>query len=129
VGHTKITPYFFVGVDPFLLTDDEDRLALEAGDPRHHGRVISQRTVSVEFYEIIENMFDEGAHPGALRVAREQNPLPGRNVGEDCFALGIPLGHQFGTGFICFRGGYLFFHIDKGAFKGENDISSFLGTF
>ena len=57
----------------------------DAGDQR---RVIGERPVAVKFGEVGDDPFDVVQRIGTPRMAREQNPLPGRQVGvELCLLL------------------------------------------
>ena len=86
IGHAEIAEDLFLGVAPFLVADDHDRLAVETGQAADDGVVVTEIAVAVQFDKLGEHQFDVVQGKGAVDVARHLGCLPAGKVGEDVFA-------------------------------------------
>ena len=88
MGGTEIAPDILLGVAAFLGADDHDLLIVEFGKTANHGVVIGKQAVAVQFGEIRENGGNIIECERALGMARDFDPVPGAELGED-LAFGL----------------------------------------
>ena len=70
----------FLGVASFLRSDHHDRLSVQLGKTAHNRRVVGKSPVSVKFQKIGEYAFDIVKSVRTVRVTRQLNSLPGREI-------------------------------------------------
>ena len=76
MGAAEVALEVFLGVAAFLVADDDDALAADAGESAGHGRVIADVAVAVELAEIRESEGDVVEHERTFRVAGDLDALP-----------------------------------------------------
>src|SRR5262249_49116529 len=81
VGHAEGAFLSFFGVAPLLVTEDHDRVALDAGDAAQDGTVVGEATVAAQLKEIVADELDVVGSVRALFVAGDLDTLPWGQLG------------------------------------------------
>src|SRR5439155_735111 len=76
VRHAEVANDVLLGRRALLLSDDDDRAALELGDPADDRRVVAERAVSVKLLKLLEHSADDVERVRARDVARRLHGLP-----------------------------------------------------
>jgi hypothetical protein len=81
VRHAEVPGDLLPGVPPLLVSDEDDRAALEAREAGDDGRVVAEAAVAVHLGELVEEQPAPVARVRPLGVAGELGALPGGQVG------------------------------------------------
>src|SRR6185437_6791352 len=92
MGHAEETLDFFLGVAPFLLTDEHDFMTPEASEAAADGAVVAVVTIAVQFTEVQAHQVDIVAKLRSLRVASDLHGLPGAEL-----VIGLAQGRGVGV--------------------------------
>jgi hypothetical protein len=79
-GHPEAAVGVLLRVAPLLVADHHHRAAGEPGRAAHQGRVLGEEPVAVQLDELLEQRADVVEGVRALGVARELDPIPGREL-------------------------------------------------
>src|SRR5207249_10999331 len=89
VGHAEVAAEYLLGIAAPLMTDDHHRLAVEprpAGDDR---RIFTKEAIAVQLDEVGEDQLEIIERERSLRLARDLDALPWREIPVD---LGAQIG-------------------------------------
>ncbi|MNN53495.1 hypothetical protein D3C81_1682550 [compost metagenome] len=78
------------------MADDHDWLVVQTGDAANDGRVVGEVTVTVQFVELGEDVFDVVQGIRTFRVTRQTCDLPAGQLAEDVFGQRFALVLQAG---------------------------------
>ena len=83
VRHPEVALHVLLGAAPLLVADDHDAPSPEARQPANDGSVVRERAVSVQLLPLLEQVVDVLERVGPVRMARELDLLPRRQIGEE----------------------------------------------
>ena len=81
--HAEASHHIFFGGATFLVAEDQHRLAVEAGEAADQRRVVGEGAIAVQLDPVGEELLHVVERVGPVRVARELDDLPARQVAED----------------------------------------------
>ena len=76
VGHPEVPVRSLPDVTTFLVPDERDRPAVEPPEPGNDGRVVRERTVTVQLDEVVEHPLDVVERVGPVLMPRELDRPP-----------------------------------------------------
>ena len=79
------------------MADDHHRLAVQTRGTANDGRVIGEVAITVQFFELGEQVIDVVKGIGPLRVAGQTGDLPAGQIAEDAFGERFALVLQAGN--------------------------------
>ena len=80
MGAAKIAQDVFLGVAPFLMSDNNAPLRAKRGQTTRHRSVIRKPTIAVQLAPICKTPFDVIQSERPLHMARNLDTLPSRQV-------------------------------------------------
>src|SRR3546814_7207541 len=79
------------------MTDDHHRLSVQTRSTAHDSGVIGEVAITVQLFELGEQVIDVVESVGALRVASQAGDLPAGQIAEDAFGERLALVLQAGN--------------------------------